>query len=129
MPVQEDTLTTPAFVPAPVQPAISLKELERVDLRVGTVETVEDVAKSDKLVRVTVNLGDHVRTILVGMKAERENPAEIIGRQVLVVVNLESRRMMGEVSEGMLFDIGYADGVTPVLAVPEHIVPNGTRAG
>jgi len=37
--------------------------------------------------------------------------------------------MMGEVSEGMLFDIGYADKITPVLAVPEKAVPNGTRAG
>ncbi len=122
-------MTDPGFVPAPVKPTISLEELERVDLRVGTVETVEDVAKSDKLVRVTVNLGDHVRTILVGMKAERENPAEIIGRQVLIVVNLEPRRMMGEPSEGMLFDIGYADAIMPVLAVPEDPVPNGTRAG
>ena len=119
-------MTDPAFVPAPLKPTISLAELDRVDLRVGTVE---DVAKSDKLVRLTVNLGDHMRTILVGMKAERANPAEIIGRQVLVVVNLEPRRMMGELSEGMLFDIGFADAVTPVLAVPETPVSNGTRAG
>jgi tRNA-binding protein len=42
---------------------------------------------------------------------------------------MEPRRMAGEVSEGMLFDIGYADGVIPVLAVPEKPVPNGTRAG
>lgn len=57
-----------------------------------------------------------------------EAPAEIIGRQVLVVVNLESRRM-GEPSEGMLFEIGYADAITPLLAVLESPVPNGTRAG
>jgi tRNA-binding protein len=44
-------------------------------------------------------------------------------------VNLEPKTIMGEVSEGMLFDIGYADGVTPVLAVPESAVPNGVRAG
>jgi tRNA-binding EMAP/Myf-like protein len=44
-------------------------------------------------------------------------------------VNLEPRKMAGEMSEGMLFDIGYADGVTPVLSVPERPVPNGTRAG
>ena len=44
-------------------------------------------------------------------------------------MNLEPRRMAGEVSEGMLFDIGYADGVTPVLAVPEKPVPDGSRAG
>ncbi len=46
-----------------------------------------------------------------------------------IVVNLEPRKMAGEVSEGMLFDIGYADGVTPVLATPEARVPNGSRAG
>ena len=49
--------------------------------------------------------------------------------QALFVVNLEPRKMMGEVSEGMLFDIGYADGITPVLAVPEKKVPDGSRAG
>jgi len=45
------------------------------------------------------------------------------------VVNLESRKMAGELSEGMLFDLGYADGITPALAMPERPVPNGTRAG
>jgi len=63
------------------------------------------------------------------MKQEREQPKEIEGKQALFVVNLEPRKMMGEVSEGMLFDIGYADGLTPVLAIPEKEVPNGTRAG
>ena len=52
-----------------------------------------------------------------------------MGRQALFVVNLEPRKMMGEVSEGMLFDLGYADGVTPGLAGPERPVPDGTRAG
>jgi tRNA-binding EMAP/Myf-like protein len=45
------------------------------------------------------------------------------------VVNLKPRKMMGEVSEGMLFDIGCADGITPVRAVPENPVPAGTRTG
>jgi tRNA-binding EMAP/Myf-like protein len=63
------------------------------------------------------------------MKQERADPQEVEGRQALFVVNLEPRKMVGEVSEGMLFDIGYADGLTPVLAVPEKEVPNGTRAG
>ena len=51
------------------------------------------------------------------------------GNQALFVVNVEPKRIMGEVSEGMLFDIGYADGITPVLAVPERPVPNGANAG
>jgi tRNA-binding EMAP/Myf-like protein len=63
------------------------------------------------------------------MKKERENPREIEGKQALFVVNLEPRKMAGEISEGMLFDIGYADGVRPVLATPEKPVPDGTRAG
>ena len=63
------------------------------------------------------------------MKKERENPREIEGRQALFVVNLEPKKMMGEVSEGMLFDLGYADGIVPALAIPERNVPNGTRAG
>lgn len=63
------------------------------------------------------------------MKQERKNPKEVEGKQALFVVNLEPRKMMGEVSEGMLFDIGYADKITLVLAVPEEPVPNGTRAG
>lgn len=44
-------------------------------------------------------------------------------------MNLEPRKMIGETSEGMLLDIGYADGIVPVLALPEPKVPNGTRAG
>jgi tRNA-binding protein len=47
----------------------------------------------------------------------------------LFVVNLEPRKMAGQLSQGMLFDLGYADGITPVLAVPERQVPDGTRAG
>lgn len=121
--------TDQAFTPAPIKPAISLADLDRIDIRVGTILSVEDVAGSDKLVKLTVDFGDHRRSILAGMKRERANPREIEGRQALFVVNLEPKKMRGELSEGMLFDIGYADGVTPALAVPERPVPNGSRAG
>jgi tRNA-binding protein len=117
------------MTPAPVKLLVPLSTLEALDVRVGTIESVEDVAKSDKLVRLIVDFGDHKRTILAGMKKERADPKAIAGRQALFVVNLEPRKMMGELSEGMLFDLGYADGLTPVLAVPERPVPNGTRAG
>ena len=117
------------MTPAPVKPQVPLAALEALDIRVGTIEAVEDVPRSEKLVRLTVSFGDHRRTILAGMKKERSDPAEIRGRQALFVVNLEPRRIMGELSEGMLFDLGSADGVTPALAVPERDVPDGTRAG
>jgi tRNA-binding protein len=116
------------FKPAPIKATVTVADLEKLDIRVGTIVAVADVPKSSKLLRLTVDLGDHRRTILAGMKAERASPQEIVGRQALFVVNLEPRRMAGEVSEGMLFDIGYADGVTPALGVPERPVPNGARA-
>lgn len=115
--------------PAPIKPPIAIADLEKIDVRVGTIVTVEDVPKSGRLARLTVDFGDHRRTILAGIRKERANPREIEGRQALFVVNLPPRPMAGEVSEGMLFDIGFADGVTPVLAVPERPLPNGTRAG
>ena len=117
------------FTPSPIKPVVAFAALEALDIRVGTVEKVEEVARSQKLMKLTVSFGDHRRTILAGMKKERENPREIEGKQALFVVNLEPRKMAGEVSEGMLFDIGYADGVAPVLAMPEKPVPDGVRAG
>ena len=118
-----------SFRPAPVKPVISLADLDRIDVRVGTILSVADVAGSDKLLKLTVDFGDCRRQVLAGMKHERENPREIKGRQALFVVNLEPKKILGEMSEGMLFDLGYADGVKPALAVPETQVPNGTRAG
>jgi len=106
-----------------------METLQRVDIRVGTIESVEDVEGSDKLVRLRVDLGNHKRTILAGMKKERRNPKEIEGKQALFVVNLEPRKIFGDVSDGMLFDLGYEDGIIPVLAIPERPVPNGSRAG
>jgi len=114
---------------APAKPAISIDLLNKIDIRAGTIKLVEDVKSSDKLVKLTVDFGDHTRTILVGMKREREDPKQIEGRETLFVINLEPRKIMGEVSEGMLLDIGYADGIKPVLALLEHEVPNGARAG
>lgn len=114
---------------APIKPTISIDVLEKVDIRVGTIRLIEDVKGSNKLLKMTVDFGDHIRTILVGMKKERDEPKQIEGVQALFVINLEPKQIAGEVSEGMLFDIGYADGIKPVLAVPEAEIPNGTRAG
>lgn len=119
----------PTFAPAPVKPLVPMSALDVLDIRVGTIERVEPVPHSEKPMRLMVHFGDHTRTILAGIRKERENPREIEGKQALFVVNLEPRRMAGELSEGMLFDIGYADKINPVLAVPERAVPNGTRAG
>lgn len=117
------------MVPAPIKPRISIEALNQLDIRVGTIRTVMEVADSEKLMQLRVTFGDHERTVVAGIRKERANPKEIEGKQALFVVNLEPRKMRGVMSEGMLLDIGYADGLTPVLAMPEQPVPDGARAG
>ena len=82
---------------APVKPTISIKEFQKIDIRVGTIESVDNIEQADKLVKLRVDFGDHQRQILAGIKTERIDPGEIIGLQALFVVNLEPRKMMGEV--------------------------------
>ena len=114
---------------APIKPTVSFDVFEQVDIRVGTIKSVEDIHGADNLVKLVVDIGESDKSILAGIKQERQNPRDLEGKQALFVVNLKPRKMMGQISEGMLFDLGYADGLTPVLAVPESPVPNGTRAG
>ena len=111
----------------PIKPTISLDMFRRLDIRVGTIESAEDVAGSKKLVRLNVDFGSFRRRILAGMKGERENLDDLRGVQALFLVNLEPKRMAGEISEGMLLDIGYEDGIQPALAIPERAVRVGVR--
>lgn len=115
--------------PAAIKPTITIDDLAKVDVRVGTIVAADDVPGSRKLARLTVDFGDRTRSVVAGLRAERADVSVLVGRQALFVVNLAPRTMAGVVSEAMLFDIGYADGIVPVLAVPESAVPNGARAG
>ena len=115
--------------PSPIKETISFNDFEKLYIRVGTITSVKEVEKSNKLMKLIVDFGDHNRSILAGIKKERANPQEIEGKQALFVLNLPEKKMAAEVSQGMLFDIGYADNITPCLAVPEIPMPNGSRAG
>ncbi|BEV71087.1 MULTISPECIES: tRNA-binding protein [unclassified Paludibacterium] len=115
---------------APVKPVISFEDLDKIDIRCGTIRQVNDVPRSDKVVQLMVDFGDFERSILCGIKQERSDLAGLVGKQALFVVNLAPKKISGVVSEGMLFDIGYADGIIPsALAQPEFAVPSGVRAG
>lgn len=109
---------------APIKPIIPFGDFKKVDVRVGTITRVEENQGSGNLVRLIVDFGDRTRRILAVIKQERSGPTEIQGRRALFVVNLEPRKMMGEFSEGMLLDIGYADGLTSVLVLPEKPIPD-----
>lgn len=79
--------------------------------------------------RLTVDFGADVRTVVAGIRQERTHPEALVGQQALFYYNLEPRTMRGVTSQAMLCDVGYADGIRPALLQPEWPVPNGTRAG
>lgn len=121
-------LPAPEFQPAPARPVVDAADAN-LDVRVGMIVAADPVPGSRKLAALRVDFGDHQRTIVAGIVQERGSLDPLIGRQALFVVNLPPKQMAGVKSEGMLFDLGFADGIRPALAVPEFAVPNGTRAG
>ena len=110
-----------------IKPQITIDDLNKLDIRVGTIENAQTVDGSEKLLKLTVNFGEFSRTIFSGIKKDFPDASIIINKQALFVVNLMPRKMMGEMSEGMLFGI-----ITPdekyTLAVPFEFVPNGSEA-
>lgn len=117
------------FVPHAIKPTATIESLQQLDIRVGTVAAVAAVEGTDRLATLTVEFGDRSRTIVAGIRTERTGLDALVGQQALFVVNLPARTIRGQVSEGMLFDLGYEDGIRPALAQPEWPVPDGTRAG
>jgi tRNA-binding protein len=117
------------LTPSPIKPPVSIEDVQKLDVRIGTILRVEEVDGSDKLMKLSVEFGNERRCVLAGIRKERADPTEIEGLQALFIVNLPPRKMAGVVSEAMLFDIGFDDGISPVLAVPEKTVPDGARAG
>jgi methionyl-tRNA synthetase len=105
------------------KPHVSFDEWERMDIRIGTVLTAEKVAKTKKLMKLTIDTGIDTREIVSGI-AEYFTPEELVGRQVTVLVNLEPRELKGTLSRGMVLMTEGADGKY-VLVTPTEQVPNG----
>ncbi len=100
---------------------ISFDDFQKLDLRVAQVKEAERVEKSDKLIRLIVNLGEEERQILAGIgKAYR--PEELVGKKLAIVANLETKMMLGYESQGMVLAADL-DGVPSVLFIDDNILP------
>jgi methionyl-tRNA synthetase len=120
--------TAPATVPAaaPVVPAkIGIEDFAKVELRVGLVKAAERVAGADRLLQLQVDIGDEVRQIVAGL-ALVYKPEDLVGRKVVVVTNLQPRKLRGVESNGMIVAASTPDG-SPVLAGFLEEVPVGAR--
>jgi methionyl-tRNA synthetase len=103
---------------------ISIDEFRRVDLRVAEVVAAEKVEKSKRLLKLTVRIGAETRTLVAGI-AEHYQPADLVGRKVAVVANLEPATLMGIESDGML--LAGSEGKALALLVLDRDLPSGAR--
>jgi methionyl-tRNA synthetase len=103
---------------------ISIERFFEADIRAAKIVEAEKIEKSKKLVKLQIDLGEEQRQIVAGI-AEEYSQEELIGKTILVVVNLEPARLMGEESNGMLL-AGSLDGA-PILATFDREIPPGTK--
>jgi methionyl-tRNA synthetase len=106
---------------------IDITDFAKIDLRVGEVKTAERIPKADKLLLITVDIGEEKpRQILAGI-AQHYEPEKLIGRKIVVVANLKPRKLRGYESQGMLLAASVGDEGKPVIATFAEDVPNGAR--
>ena len=121
--VQAAKPATPATPPAPIAATITIDDFAKVDLRVARIAAAEPVAGADKLLALTLDLGDGApRTVFAGIKSAYA-PADLVGRLTVVVANLAPRKMRFGVSEGMVLAAGPGGSSIFLLAPDEGAVP------
>jgi methionine--tRNA ligase len=111
----------------PQKEVVSFDDFGKMDIRVVTIKEAEKIAKTKKLLKLTIDTGIDTRTIVSGI-AEYYTPEELVGRQVLVLVNLEPRELKGVLSQGMILMGQDATGKL-VLLSPTDKVGSGTIVG
>ncbi len=102
---------------------ISIDDFKKVELKVGRVLAAERVEGSDKLLKLKISLGDEERQLVAGI-GKRYEPTDIVGKEIVVVANLEYRQLMGLESQGMLL---AANDDGPVFISPEKDVSPGAK--
>jgi methionine--tRNA ligase beta chain len=105
---------------------INIDEFKKVELRVARVLSAERVEGSDKLIKISLELGEEKRQVVSGIGKNYE-PDDLVGKQIVIVANLEPRSLMGLESQGMILAASTPEG--PVILNPEKEVPSGSQIG
>lgn len=103
---------------------INIEDFSKIELKIGKIESAERVVGSEKLIKMLVDIGSEKRQVLAGIGKAYE-PDVLVGREIVVIANLEPRMMMGMESQGMLLAATNEDGL-PVFITPEKEVPPGS---
>lgn len=121
-PLAPGTIATPPAT-TPVQ-QITLEEFQKIQLKAAKVLSAERVPRSEKLIKLQVDLGGEQRQVVAGI-GKKYAPEELIGRTVVIVANLKPAKLMGVESQGMALAAGDADVLE--LLILQHDVPPGTK--
>ena len=113
--------------PAPQKPECTFDDFEKMDIRTATVLEAERVPKTDKLLKLTIDTGIDVRTIVSGI-AEYYTPEQMIGKQICILANLQPRKIRGIESKGMILMARQADGLMRFIT-PAEALANGAEIG
>ena len=108
----------------PTRPRISISEFGALELRVGTIRSAEPHPNADRLLVLRVDLGSEERQVVAGIRAHYD-PSTLVGRQVVVVANLEPARLRGVESQGMVLAATDSERKRVVLLRPDDAVPPG----
>jgi len=103
---------------------ISYEEFKKLDIRVAIVEKVEKIPKADKLYKLSISLGIEKRTLVAGL-AEHYKANDLLGKKIIVLTNLEPRKLRGILSEGML--LAAVDGNNVSILLPDKDIPPGAK--
>lgn len=104
---------------------ISYEDFSKVELKIAKIEDAVRLEGSDKLIKLQIELGEDNRQIIAGI-GKSYSPEDLIGKEIVVVANLEPRKLMGEESQGMLLAAHDEEG-NPVLLIPDKFVPPGSK--
>lgn len=102
---------------------INFDKFKEIELKVGKVTGAERIEKTDKLLKLKVDLGKEIRQIITGI-AQFYKPEDLIGKEIVIVANLEPKVLAGNESQGMILT---AEGEKPVILIPEEEVPPGAE--
>ena len=108
-----------------IKPTVTFEDFAKIDLRVGRIESAEEVPDSDKLIKLIIDIGSEKRQIIAGIK-KWYGTADLVGKQIVICVNLAYRILAGLVSEGMLIAAHTEDGGAVIL-IPDKEVFNGSH--
>jgi methionyl-tRNA synthetase C-terminal region/beta chain len=110
----------PAVQTSPIKPTITIDDFKKIDLRVGRVIEAEKVPKSEKLIKLLVEIGNEKRQVVAGI-AQHYKPEDLIGKLIVVVANLQPAKLMGQESQGMILAASNESGTLTLVGVQSEI--------